>query len=231
MKSKTQYLFGILALMTGVGMNIVGCSSTEMVSTPPPIPPAYTSVPHPLTHDTSDLSQLFREANNPKINEMIKNCDGDYLKLNALTQSKDELHQGLLELVKQDPVNYHWCFYGKLLELENTLSGEAFLDEKQKKVISTYQFLVPVAQAFVSLFHDTRYLRVAIDRYKKTSSFVFFRKLEVTSMGASELVEIEKPFGLWRDEKSAFTVLEKYHLGHPSTPPLAEPSAAPSLEK
>lgn len=232
MKSKARFLALILGL--------IGCTTVELSPPLPPTPPAYTAVSHPLGNDVADLSNLFLDGKAPKFEEITQSCDGEFKKLNALTQSVLELSEGSLELVKQDPVAYHWCFYGKLLEVENTLNSAAFVDEKQKKVIETYQFLVPVAKAFSSQFHDTRYLRFAIYRYKRASELVFFRKLELTPAGTSELVQPENPFGLWRDGLGAgsFSVLEKYHLikkpaqdtGLPSllTAPSPSPLAAPS---
>ena len=47
-----------------------------------------------------------------------------------------------------EPVKYHWCFYGKLLELEEKLKTEPYVDVRQDRVLKTYQFLVPIAKAF-----------------------------------------------------------------------------------
>lgn len=194
-------------------LNIGGCSTSEMYPPQPPIPPSYTKVPHPKGRDLSDLSAIFIDPTAPKDKDFSKKCDSDYIKLTERTQSKEELKTGVEELVMQDPVNYHWCFYAKLLELENFLMKDSYLDERQKKVLTTYEFLVPVARGFVSEFHDSRYLYWAMNRYKRLSEWVFFRKLDLTPEGTSELVHATDPFALWRkDSQEGVSILDKYNL-------------------
>jgi hypothetical protein len=127
--------------------------------------------------------------------------------------------------VRRDPVRYHWCFYGKLFALENELKNEAYLDERQKKVIETFGFLVPVAKAFASEYHDSRYLRWSVSRYQKFSETIFYRKLDLTPHGTLELVQPANPFGLWRNSTSKSSIIEKYHIDGSSR---EEPSILPS---
>jgi hypothetical protein len=159
-----------------------------------------------------EVTALFLNEKAPKDPDFAKTCDADYKKIQKATQSTDELEEGIVELVKNDPVSYHWCFYAKLLELEKFLKNNIFLDQKQKAVLDAYTLLTPAARAYLRLFHDSRYLHWASYKYKKMSEWVFFRKLEMTPAGTVELVQPINPFGLWRDTEAAYSILEKYHI-------------------
>ncbi len=201
-----------------VGRNLIwilslgACTTTELVPSLPPAPPAYTQVPHPVGLDLSDLVALFTDPSAPKEKEFLKNCDSDFIKLKGFAKAKDEEMQGTRELVKKDPVHYHWCFYGKLLRLEDDLKSDEYLDTKQKIVLETFQFLSSVAQGFGAEFHDSRYLRWSVVRYQKISELVFFRKLDLTPEGTSMLVQASNPFALWRKSEGLSSVLDKYHF-------------------
>jgi hypothetical protein len=182
----------------------------------------------------SDIFALFADPHIPYQNEFIKNCDQDFRRLMGVTPSLQELQAGTRELVKNDPVKYHWCFYGKIMKLETDLKEESYVDERQKRVLDTFQFLSPVARAFVSEFRDSRYLRSAVYRYQKLSEWVFFRRLELSPAGTMELVQPFNPFGLWKKSDAGFSILEKYHIKDSSQnytlnqgvmpSPVAEPS-------
>jgi hypothetical protein len=195
-----------------VQLGLNGCSTTEVVPAPVPSPPVYTQVPHPAGTDLSDLSAIFTDEKAPQDKDFAKNCDLEFKKLEQLTKSRDEVLEGLRELVKQDPVTYHWCFYAKILALETDLKAGKYVDERQKIILDAFGFLAPLARTFASEFHDSRYLRMAIARYQKWSEWIFYRKLELTPLGTSELVRASNPFGLWRDTLETVSVLEKYHL-------------------
>lgn len=190
-----------------------GCT-TAPVSPPPPPPkvPEYTKVPHPQGTDVADLEAMFRSETAPQDPEFIGNCDRDYLHLKSLTQSKEELMLGVRELVRRDPVVYHWCFYGKLLKLEEEMKKDLYVDERQKSVLTVYEFLVPVSRAFNVEYHDSRYLRWATAKYKRLSEWIFYRRLDLTPEGTAELVESTNPFGLWRNSDSGTPILEKYGM-------------------
>ncbi len=155
-----------------------GCASTKVGPLPAmPEPPDYTQVSHPEGLDLADLKALFFKKNVPTL-ESLDSCDADFKKLTALTQSKEEIQKGTEELVQLNPIHYHWCFYGKFILLEDFFKTQTYLEERQKAVLETFSFLAPVGKAFYIEFHDSRYLRWAIYRYRQLSDFVFYRKLE-----------------------------------------------------
>ncbi len=208
-RSVVRWVMGS-ALALGVGP--VACSTTELTPKQPPDPPAFTRVVHPRGTDLSDLSALFTEKAAPREVNFSKECDRDLIKLKALVKDRNDWTQGVLELVKKDPVFYHWCFYGKILKLETDLKSDNFLDVKHKTVLDAFSILTPLAQSFAAEFHDSRYLRWAVMRYQKISPRVFFRKLDLTPEGTSLLVQPTNPFGLWRKAEGVAGVLEKYHF-------------------
>lgn len=193
-------------------LQLEACTTTELVTPLPPNPPTYVQVPHPQGAQISDLFAIFTEPGAPVLATYPKTCDSAFKKLKSLTRSKKEFEDGVLELVKRNPVHHHWCFYAKLLELENSLKTETFVDVKQKRLLDTYEYLVPIAKVFESQFHDTRYLRIAVIRYRKASEWVFFRKLDLTPEGTADLVQPTNPFGLWKDSVPQYSVLEKYNI-------------------
>lgn len=202
-----------------------GCTTIEVVPPLPPNPPVYTQVPHPVGFDLGDLAAIFTDPSAPPFPDFAKTCDQDFRKLVALTVSKKELARGVEELVKKNPAGYHWCFYGKLLLLENELKEDTFVDIRQKKVLETFEFLAPVARAFVNRFYDSRYLRWTVNRYQKISSWIFYRNLALTPKGTLELVDASRPFGVGREPVTdTDSILEKYHIGMPNATPLGMPS-------
>ena len=182
--------------------------------------PSYAEVPHPSGIDLSDVRALFRVKGAPELKD-LQDCDSGYQKLKTVTASLYELQEGVRELVRQDPVHYHWCFYGKVLSLEEILSGNTYIDERQKATIDTYSFLAPVARAFMTDYYDSRYLRWAMRRYESISERIFYRRLQNTPGSTSEIVEATNPFGLWKDTArgpaAPDNVLEKYGLAPPQT--------------
>ncbi len=205
-----------------------GCSTTEVTPVLPVDPPDYTQVPHPEGSDLNDISVLFMDKRAPMMPEFALNCDHDFRKLISFTQSLQELQQGYRELVKSDPVRLHWCFYGKLLKLEGDLKTEAYVEERQKKVLETFEFIAPIARAFISEFHDSRYLRCAVYRYRKISEWVFYRRLDVTPQGTYELVQPTNVFGLWRKTDGDFAILNKYLINVESSPLISNPGVSTS---
>ncbi|HAR43921.1 MAG TPA: hypothetical protein DCS07_15015 [Bdellovibrionales bacterium] len=217
----TQWIL-CTALITGWVTGIGGCSTTQLTPAPAPVakPPPYVQVPHPVGTDLGDLRGIMLVPDAPTP-ESLKKCDADFAKIRSLTTSEDERRQAARELVKRDPVGYHWCYYGKLLELLETLKTSSYIDERQKKAIDTYLFLVPVARGFLAEYHDSRYLRWAIVHYRRISEWVFFRRMDLSPEGTSELVQVANPFGLWRDPTPQTTILEKYGIVKLSTDAVA----------
>lgn len=191
----------------------VGCSSTALTppATPQPPPPAYVGVPHPTGSDLADLHAILIHKNFPEP-EILKDCDQDFQKLYKLSLSEGERKQGVRELVKRNPVYFHWCFYQKSYNVEEKVRSDAYIDDKQKTVLDTYTFLVPIARAYMSEFRDSRYLRWAVTQYRRLSERVFFRRLDLTPEQTSELVQISNPFGLWREPELSTSVLDKYNI-------------------
>ena len=236
LRMKTTYFYSVLILVTGWMLGIGGCSSAQVVKSPdalPEEPPPLVQVPHPQGFDLGDVRAIFNEKGAPEL-ETNKNCDTEYRKLLTLTQSREELKQGAREFVRNDPVKYHWCFYTKIIEMEAGLQKDTYIEERQKRVLDTYDFLTPVAQAFQSDFHDSRYLRWAIQRYRRLSEWVFFRKVEISPQTTLEMSVIENPFALWRQPTDDHKpILEKYgFVAPPGTPdPLKsarEPAQSPA---
>lgn len=221
-----------LALFAVAGMGgINSCSTTELqpVAVPTVAPPKYVQVPQPAGFDVADVAGLFSAQGAPS-RESIKDCDSDFRKLRSATPSDDEVRQGVRELVKQDPVAYHWCFYGKILDLEASVKSVPYVDDRQKRVLETYGFLAPVARAFMKEYNDSRYLRWAIRHYRGLSAWIFQRKLEQNEETTRELVQVANPFGLWRDPNPSRSVLEKYNLTKPASEPSPQPIFPPAEE-
>lgn len=206
------------------------CTTAEVRPLGPPVavPPEYVSAPHPRGYELGDLRALFLDAKAPKL-ESVAGCDADFRKLRELTTIDDEIREGTREMVKRFPAQYHWCFYGKLIELENSFKAEGYIDQRQRNILTTYAFLVPLARAFMHVYKDSRYLRWSVQHYRHLSEWNFYRRLELSPETTSELVETSNPFGLWKEpaapeEKS---VLGKYNLGGVSQPPQRDLASAP----
>jgi hypothetical protein len=178
-------IFGLTALY--------GCSSTVVVkdSTPLPVVPEYVKVPHPAGFDQADLQAIFHSPLAPKavLGEFADTCDDEFRKLGQATHSIDEKKKGAMELVTQDPERMHWCFYAKIVRLQETLQGNTTWNTRQKKVVTTFEFLSPVANAYLELYHDSRYLRWASMYYSKISEWVFFKKVVPTPDSTLTLVK------------------------------------------
>ncbi len=218
----------------------MACTTVEIV--PPPTPPALIRVVHPEAWSASlmtpdELTKLFLSAQAPTDTSFYMSCDQDVRKLYEATKSVSERVQGIRELILRSPVAYHWCFYGKLRQIEQDLQKDSLFQEKKKRILEAYVFLAPVAKVFAESFHDSRYLRWASVRYQRTSGSFLFRKVDFTPEGTSLLVEASHPLGLWHDETSS-TVLDRYKLkGRPDLSVVAvgmpkvtiEQEALPSL--
>lgn len=224
-----HYFATVIFLSILGGCSSPGVAPEQALPTPRanPFPPEFAGVPHPKSQDIGAIEALFLEKKAPA-RDLLKNCDADFKKLVTLTTSKEEQSKGARELVAQDPAAYHWCFYSKFIDLEGQLkSNENYLEERQKAVLDTYAFLVPVAKAFMTEFSDSRYMRLAIKRYRTTSEWVFFRKVELSPEMTSQLVDVEDPF-LTKPEMGDALVLDKYGIGKNSTKSVI-PKATPTV--
>jgi hypothetical protein len=175
--------------------------------------PGYAGVPHPVGLQIGDLLALFASPDAPKRDsDEMKNCAKDYTDLEKRTKSKDELKQGILELVRKEPIRYHWCFYHQILTLEESLRKAQMLDERQSAVVTAYRFLAPLSRAFFREFHDSRYLRWAVSYYRRASELAFYRRVETSPGLTQELI------GAGTDDvnrgitEKSTSVLEKYGI-------------------
>lgn len=232
MQHKIEHHHIARSLILLVLLSLNGCSTTEIA--PEPISkisqPNYLEASHPEGFDIEDVKILIESKNAPDT-DSLKDCDADFLKLKeatAASKNEEDFKTGTLELIQKNPVKYHWCFYQQILDLENNLKRQSYIEEKQKSVLKTYEFLAPVARAFMKEFHETRYLRWAIRHYRQLSTWIFFQKLDQSPKTTEELVEANNPFGLWREpsnETQKKSVLEKYQI-EPQHDPETEPSPA-----
>ena len=162
-------------------MTMAGCSSTTVVQDTPAIPevPEYVKVPHPVSFELASLRAIFYSPLAPQDiqGEFSKTCDSEFQKLAQASNSLEERQKAAVELVSGDPERMHWCFYGKISKLQETLQGDTTWGQRQKKVFETFTYLSPIANAFLDVYHDSRYLRWATQYYSKISEWVFFRRV------------------------------------------------------
>ncbi len=163
---------------------VASCASTQVVRAPAALPelPRYSRVPHPNGFDLADLKAIFFHPSAPNgVKETFADrCDADFRQLSGATLLKYERSTGALELVESKPEDMHWCFYSKILKLQEVLQSDSTWTERQNRVLETYEFLTPVANAFHDHYHDSRYLRWASQYYSKVSEWVFFKKVVPT---------------------------------------------------
>ncbi len=220
-------------LLTGM---VSSCATTKVEPLPPlPEAPSYVQVPHPEGLEYGDLMAIFTEQGAPAP-ASLKGCEGEFTKLRKATLSKEELLNGARELVKRDPTKYHWCFYGTLMTLETQVKEMAYIDERQKAILDAYVFITPIARAFHLEYQDSRYLRWAVQRYRRFSEYVFYRRLEPTPQTNSELVGTTQPWGAFRTPAAERGVLNKYGIVPEATahePPAdsANPVENPVIEE
>lgn len=199
---------------------------------PPDAVPVYTQVPHPDGLDLGDVMAIFTDRSAPAP-ESLANCDADLSKVKDKTKSREEIDDASRELVRMDPVRYHWCFYSKLLQLEDQLKTATYLDERQEITLKAFGFLTPISRAFLAEYKDSRYLRAAAARYRKLSEFVFYRRLELSAQGAREMAGTLEPYGSYRKpvDPPRQGVLEKYGIVTVPAEPVIDPNQAPAPER
>jgi hypothetical protein len=198
-----------------------GCSTTQIVEekVPLPIVPEYVRVPHPAGFDLADLRAiLVSPLAPPDISGVFADtCDVEFKKLTSVTIQKEEREKGALELVTADPERMHWCFYSKISKLQEVLQSDSTWTERQKKVLEAFEFLSPIANAFLTTYHDSRYLRWAAQYYSKVSEWVFFKKLAPTPESSLMFTtgarpELEPWVNIQREESRPNSVFTKYGI-------------------
>lgn len=218
---RSRFAFGAMFFVLGI---LQSCSSGQIDPLQElPKPPAYTEVPHPGGLEYADLLSIFTDPQAPTP-DSLANCDSDFQKLRKATLSRDELQDGVREMVKADPSKYHWCYYSKVFLLDKKLKEMTYIDEKQKLIIDTFLFLTPMARAFQSEFQDSRYYRWAVGRYRRYSEMAFYRRVEPTATANAELAGAVSPMGSQRmvPLDSERSILEKYGIANPTpTAPIA----------
>ncbi|MBS1959435.1 MAG: hypothetical protein JST80_08190 [Bdellovibrionales bacterium] len=171
---------GFFILATFVG-SLLGCSSAEIAPDKSVMPevPDYVKVPHPLGYEIAEIRALFESPLAPKggLTEFSDTCDSEFRMLIRATSIKSERRQGANELVTQSAEKMHWCFYGKVERMQDALKKESSWSARQRIVLDAYDFLTPIANAFLSVYHDSRYLRWATQYYSNISEQIFFRKV------------------------------------------------------
>lgn len=214
---------------------LASCSNLQVVDAPP-LPPKMApalDLPHPMGFGVQELKALFLSAGAPERGGLAK-CSADIETLVAKTQLREEIRDGARELVLEDPTRMHWCFYERLLTLEEGLRAATDLQTRQGLALTTYRMAVPVARAFQLEFKDSRYLRWAIQRYRAMSPSIFYRKVELTPEATMEMAVLENAFGAWKTEPTPQTVLTKYGIRAPverapaAVAPVAAPAPAPA---
>ncbi len=189
------------------------CSSTQVAQAPAPISEPekipVLALPHPEGHASADLEALLKLPEAPQAPE---SCHVTQRELAKRVLDSQELERGVAELVIDQPALQHWCFYHRFRRLDSELKELDGILKKQQHLIEAYRDILPVARAFQSEFKDSRYLRWAIQTYRRVSPQVFFRAVELTPEATQEMVLIERPFSDWRTPASGLSVLEKYGL-------------------
>jgi hypothetical protein len=232
-------------------LTLSACATTHIAEEVAPLPviPEYVKVPHPAGFDLADLRAIFLNPMAPKaaLGEFADTCDEEFVKLSGLTPLKEERKAGAVELVIHDPERMHWCFYSKISRLQDVLQSDATWTSRQKKVLEIFDFLTPVANAFMDQYHDSRYLRWASNYYARISEWVFFRKVGPTPentllLTSGTRLELEPWVEVRKNGGAEISIFAKYGISmipsvagakNPleeatrvpaSTPPSSEPS-------
>lgn|GEM_PF-2264181 len=231
----------VLATVISLSLAAGGCASAPLESAPPPPPkpPEWTAVPHPAGLDLGDIEAIFSSSSaaaaKAPTRQEVADCDRPFRTLKDKTVSREELALGMRELVRSEPATQHWCFYGKLLELEQKLKQPTLvIRERQDLVLRYFEHLAPLSKAFHVELNDSRYWRMAIHRYRLMSERVFFQRVEPSPETTSVLVTATNPFSWVRPSADTdVAVLKKYGIAQPSavaapvTPPVpVAPSGA-----
>ena len=198
MSLKVRWIVIGLSLVTAQ-LGIEGCATLSDSESPSKSDASLTSgieapsaYPHPVGFAFSDLQSLFQRTGAPNQKD-LSTCDQQFQERLIQTPAIDEHIKFLKEDVHKDPEHFHWCFYSKILQLEEDVKAAKFIDEKQKAILRAYAFLTPLAQAMLKERGDPRYLQWAIERYRKLSEVVFYRSVIVAPKTALEIEAALRP--------------------------------------
>ena len=223
-----------LTICITLGFGLGACSTTRPAPIPieAPVVPLNLRSPQPKSLESADLRAIFKSTDAPD-SEKLKDCDADFKTLKERVEANDEFVQGVKELIASDPIKYHWCFYSKLLSLNEALQESKDIHDRQSTVIRVYLFLAPVARAFYSEFSDSRYLRRAIFKYRTLSETVFYHKVEAYSNSGVPIAGVfnRQPANTAPTNPGVTppTVLSKYGLIAPTEPAAGDVLPLPDL--
>lgn len=214
---------GVVLTVAVVGLS--RCSTTHIDSKGDglPVVPDYVQVPHPAGFEQADLNAIFYSPKAPKdaTTSFAEHCDDEFRKLLKETKSKDEIQHGADELVRYDAERTHWCFYAKIAKLQDYLHTDSYWSQRQKVVLDAFEYLNPIANAFLSQYHDTRYLTWAAQYYRRIAEWVFYRHVDPTPDSTLQYVLaqrnnkdpwIQQPSPLQAQAENSSSVFSKYGI-------------------
>lgn len=181
--------------------------------------PEWTALPHPTSSAVGSIEQLLQDRVWTSIRPegFEEKCDQAISELRTHASNEAEFKAGLKELINKHVTYYHYCFYEKLNALEIRLKTEDYIEDRQAVVLKTYRTLTPLARAFMENWRESRYLRVASERYQKLSPRVFFRKVEPSAETTRQLVDLQ---GTQEQQERALespsSVVEKLKVTEPA---------------
>jgi len=123
---------------------------------------------HPDSPEIESVRALFAKEGVPDRTYLNK-CDFDYRVETMLARSVEELLTTLPEHVRSNPEKYHWCFYSKMLDLEEKLTEMSSQGPaaQRKYLLNQYRFFIYLARVFEVDLDEPRYLDFARMNYKR----------------------------------------------------------------
>jgi hypothetical protein len=133
-----------------------------------------SKIAHPKNFEIETLKQFFKLESTPRglLGEFADMCDEDFKRSMASDGTARELKDLAHEFVKTNPVKMHWCFYSKLVRLDEVLTGDSSWAERQNAALKAYEFLSPVANAFNKIHQESRYKKWTNHYYSKINDWV-----------------------------------------------------------
>ncbi len=155
--------------------------------------PEWTTLPHPNSSAVASIEQILQDRVWTSIRPegFEEKCDQAIIELRTHSSNEAEFKIGLRELINKHTTYYHYCFYEKLDALEKRLKTEDYVEDRQATVLKTFRTLTPLARAFLDNWRESRYLRIASERYQKLSPRIFFRTVEPNAENTRELVNLQ----------------------------------------
>ncbi|OFZ54774.1 MAG: hypothetical protein A2428_17260 [Bdellovibrionales bacterium RIFOXYC1_FULL_54_43] len=129
-------------------------------------------IEHPMGMTIADARSIFLTKGAPKI-ESLEKCDFDYQAEAMLSRTREELFMTMPSHVRDEPEKHHWCFYAKLIQLEDDLEKTPYIEDRQKLIVSRYIYFVHLARIFQADLDDARYLEFATHNYKRLRGLNF----------------------------------------------------------